>query len=192
MYPPSKFVNKITTKIRIFSISGDTVYIIEFITNQSPQTGIDSICKPSDPNMFLINRTVPSLHTNNAPKTPATNIGFGLQCHTPVTTTVYPASHLEQCLRRQFHPAITGHQHIGENTTANRNILAENICDLLKIIPLLCNLTLKYDTLIALIFLMIKLLWTSQLPWINHALLFRTSDIFKPPSKFFTLWSLLW
>ena len=69
--------------------------------------------------------------------------------------------------------------------------MAENGCNLSKLLPLLHNLNPKDDTLIALNF-MIKLLWTSQPPLSNHVLLSQTSTIFIPQNHFFTFWPLLW
>ena len=82
------------------------------------------------------------------PKKPVTTIGFGPHFHTPATTTIYPASPFDQRLQRIFQPADTDHQFVADNTTADNPLLAQNGCELSKIIPLLRNLNLKDDTLI--------------------------------------------
>ena len=78
-----------------------------------------------------------------------TTIEFGIYFHTIATTTVYPASHVDQCLQLRFQPAVTGCQIIAENTTADTPFLEENDCDLSKLLLLLYNLTLNDDTFIA-------------------------------------------
>ena len=78
-----------------------------------------------------------------------TTIEFGIYFHTIATTTVYPASHVDQRLQLRFQPAVTGCPIIAENTTADTPFLEENDYDFSKLLPLLCNLTLNDDTLIA-------------------------------------------
>ena len=95
---------------------------------------------------FFINSTIWPLHTNTAPKTHVTTIGFGPHCHIPATNNFYPTSRIGQ----NFQTAFTVRQVLVENTTANIPLLAKNGCDLSKIIPLICNLTLKNDTLVSL------------------------------------------
>ena len=130
------------------------MYLIEDTPNQSHQANIYSLRKPSYNDIFLINSTIKPLHTNTAPKTPSKNIGFSPHCHTPATTTVNHASPVHQHLQCQFQPAVSNCQHIENNITHATQLPEENGCDLSKLLPLLCNLTLKDDTLISL-----KLLW---------------------------------
>ena len=58
----------VITKVMIFSISGDPMYIIEYTTNQTHQANIYSPQKTSYPKMFFINITIWTLHTNSSPK----------------------------------------------------------------------------------------------------------------------------
>ena len=81
-------VTTVITKVMIFSISGDPMYLIEYTIKQNHQANISSPQKPSDPKMFFIKITIWTLHTNSAPKTPTITIGFGTHCHTPANTTV--------------------------------------------------------------------------------------------------------
>ena len=76
-------VPEIMTKVMIYSISGDPIYLIRGTPNQYHQENIYSLHKPSYHKIFFIYSTIRPLHTNTALKTPATTIGFGLPCHTP-------------------------------------------------------------------------------------------------------------
>ena len=134
------------------------MYLIEGTTNQYHQTKIYSLRKTSYPDVFIINSTIRPLHTNITPKLPAKTIVYSTHFHTPATTTVYPSSPVYQRLQRQFQPVITDCKHISDNTTADTPLLAKNECDLSKLLPLLNNLTLKDDTLIALKAYTMKLL----------------------------------
>ena len=65
------------------------MYLIEGTTNQTNQENINSLLENSNPKLFLINSTIRNLHTNTAPKNPATTIVFGTHWHTPATKTIY-------------------------------------------------------------------------------------------------------
>ena len=147
----------------VFSVSGGSIYLIEVTSNQNHQSKIGSLHISSDPNMFSIDSIIRPLHTNTSPKISAKTIWSGPRWYYPETTTVYPSSPVNQCLQQRFWPAITGHQIIVGNTTTDTPVLAENECDLSKLLPLLCNLTLEYDTTIVLKMIMIKLLWPLSL-----------------------------
>ena len=134
----------------ICTISGETMYLIEGTTNQTHQANIYSLRETSDTDIFFIDSTICPLHTNMAPKTSATAIVFFPHCRTPSTTFFNPASPINQRLQQNFQPASTGRQVITENTTFDTLHLAQNGCDLSKILPLLYNLTLTDDTLISL------------------------------------------
>ena len=90
------------------------------------------------------------LRTNTAPKKHVTNIGFGTHCHTTATKTLYPASPVHQLRQQHFQPDVTVCQVISDNTTTDIPLLAQNGCELYKLLSLLRNLTLKDDFLIAL------------------------------------------
>ena len=109
----------------ICTISGDPMYLIEGTPNQTYQADIDSLCEPSDPELFFVNSTIWYLHTNTAPKTPAKNIGFSPHFHIPSTTTVYPDFPVDQCLQHSFQPAVTCRQVIVDKTTDNTPLLAQ-------------------------------------------------------------------
>ena len=142
----------------IFSVSGGSMYLIEGTSNQNHQSNIGSLHGSSDPNMFFTNSIIRPLRTSTSPKISATTIWSGPRWHYPETTTVYPSFAVNQCPQQQFWPAITGHQIIVGNTTTDTPLLAGNECDLSKLLLLLCNLNLKYDTTISLKIIMIKLL----------------------------------
>ena len=118
----------------IFTISNETIYLIEGTINQSHQYQIDYQCEPSYTKLFFINWTIRPLYTNKSPKNPTTTIGFSHLWHNPSTKTIYHAPPFNQRLQHHFQPAVTGCQDIEDNT---------------KIIPLLRKLTLKYVTLIS-------------------------------------------
>ena len=138
--------------------------------------------------MFFINSTIWPLRTN----TYVTAIGFSPHFHTPATTTVYFTSPFNQHLQRRFQPSVTGRQVISDNATANTPLLTQNGCDHSKLLPLLRNLTLKDDTLIAIIVFMVKLPWTSPYWSINRILFYMNSTIFIHRNTFFYFWSLMW
>ena len=121
----------------ILSISGDPMYLIEDTPNQSHQENIDSLCEPSDPNIFFINITIRPLHINISPPTHATAIGFSPHFHNPETTTIYPTSTVDQRFQQRFQQAVTGCQIIADNTNTDIIFLAENGCDISKLLPLL-------------------------------------------------------
>ena len=101
----------------ICTVSGETMYLIEGTTNQTHQANIYSLRETSDTDIFFIDSTICPLHTNMAPKTSDTAIGFGPHCRTPSTTFVYPASLINQRLQQNFKPASTGCQVIVDNNT---------------------------------------------------------------------------
>ena len=103
----------------IFTISDDPMYLIEVTSNQNHQAKIDLLREPSNTELFFIESTIWPLHTNTAPKQPATTIGFVPHCHNPETTTVSTASPVDQCLQQFFHPYFTRHQVITDTTTSN-------------------------------------------------------------------------
>ena len=132
------------------------MYLIDSAPNQTHQTNIDSLREPSNPKIVFINDTIWPLHTNTAPKKHVMAIGFGPHCHTPATTNIYLDSPFNESLQQCFKQVFTGLQVIADNTTANTPLLAPDVCDIFKLMPLLSNLTLKYDTLIDLKTFMIK------------------------------------
>ena len=81
-----------------------------------------------------MNITIRSLNINTAPNPPEPTIGFGNQWHNPATTTLYPASPVDQRIQQWFQPSVTGHQIIAKKTTADTPLLEENGCDLSKMI----------------------------------------------------------
>ena len=62
------WVPSIITQVMVFSISGDPMYLIEGTPNQTHQSVIDSLHEPSDPEIFFINITIQTLHTNMHPQ----------------------------------------------------------------------------------------------------------------------------
>ena len=70
------FVPVITTKVTIFNISVDPMYLIEGTLGQYHQTKIDSIRELSYPKVFLINSATRPLHANTAQTPPAKISGF--------------------------------------------------------------------------------------------------------------------
>ena len=136
------------TKFNICAISGDPMNLIYGTHNQTHQNGIDHLCEPSNTKICFINSTIRPLHTNIAPKTPATTIGFGPHYHTPAYTTVYPFSPVNQRLQKLFQPAFNGCQVTADTTTSDNPLLVKNDFEISKLLPLLPNLTLKNDTLI--------------------------------------------
>ena len=98
--------------------------------------------------MFFVNSAIWYLHTNTDPKNSLTTIGLGTHWHTPATTTFYPSSPVDHRLRQSFQLAVTGIQVILDNTNSDTPLLSKNICDLYKLLPLICNLTLNYNTMI--------------------------------------------
>ena len=115
----------IITKIVIFTISGDPMYLIEGTHNQTYQAKIASLFVPSYSKLFFINSTIRPLCTNTDPNKSATTICFGSQCHTSLTKTVHPTSPIYQQLKQHFIPALTVCQAIAENTTADTPLLAK-------------------------------------------------------------------
>ena len=69
-------VPDIITKVIIGSISGESMHLIECMTNQNNQLNIYSLRKLSYPKMFFINSTIRPTNTKIFPQTPATTIGF--------------------------------------------------------------------------------------------------------------------
>ena len=69
IYYNSSGVPYIITKVTIWLISDDPMYLIEGTPNQPHQANIDYLCETSDTDMFLINSTIWPLHANNTPKT---------------------------------------------------------------------------------------------------------------------------
>ena len=175
----------------IFIISGYLMYLIEGATKQNHQDKIGPLRETSDPEMFFINSTISPLHTNTAPQTPEANISFGPHCHTSATNTDYPVFPVDQFIQQRLKPAVTGCQVLADNTTDNNPLLAQNSCEIYKLLPLLCKLTLKDDTLISLKFydeITLNLTKSTKksrtiLPDFHHIGTLKT---------FFTLWYLMW
>ena len=117
------WVPAIITRVMVFIIYGDPMYLVKVTHNQNHQSNIDSLHEPSDPEIFFIKSNIWPLHTNMSPKKPVKTIGFGPHWHTPATTTVYPTSPVDQRLQQHFQPAITGYQVMAENTTADTPLL---------------------------------------------------------------------
>ena len=92
------------------------MYLIECIPNQTHQDKINSICKPSKPEMFFHQQHHSASLYQHTPPKPATTIGFGPHWHTAATTNIFPASHIDQRLQHRFQPSVTGSQVIADNT----------------------------------------------------------------------------
>ena len=71
------WVQEIITKVIVFAISGDPMYLIEGTPDQTHQAKIDSLRKPSNTKMFFVNVTIQLLRTNTSPKKTATTTVFG-------------------------------------------------------------------------------------------------------------------
>ena len=89
IYSNGTRVPKITTKVVIFSISGDPMYLNTGTANQCHQVKIDSLREPSYPKFFHQQHYLASPY-QHTPKNTATTIGFGYHCHTPETTNFAP------------------------------------------------------------------------------------------------------
>ena len=94
--------------------------------------------------------------------TPVSIIGFGANFSTnlncafinspaPPHPGFSPASTMKKCLKTQFyHPYITGNQILEKNTAAETPLIGKFDCDIDKMIFLIWNCTLQYDTMISL------------------------------------------
>ena len=100
--PKGFCVPEIITKVKIFTITGYSIYLIEGTLIQYHQAKTDSLHVSLDTNIFFINNTIHSIRTNTDPKKTLKHIGCVPHCHIPDTTNFYPASPIDQRLQSQF------------------------------------------------------------------------------------------